>query len=118
VSCIFCKIVDGSIPSPRVMETDEFIVIRDIQPQAKTHLLVIPKEHLASLEDVYPASGVGRPELVGRFFEVGARAARAEGLLPGGFRSVINTGRDGGQTVFHLHLHILGGGPLGGGFGA
>lgn len=118
MSCVFCQIVAGTIPSPRVMETDEFIVIRDLHPQAKTHLLVIPKEHLASLEDAFPVSGVGRPELIGRLFEVGARAARQEGLLPGGFRAVINTGRDGGQTVFHIHLHILGGGALSGGFGA
>jgi histidine triad (HIT) family protein len=110
--CLFCKIVEGAIPAPKLYEDERFICIRDIRPQAKTHLLVLPKEHIASLEDAFPEKGTSRPELVGELFEVGAKVARANGLLPGGFRAVINTGPDGGQTVFHLHLHVLGGGLL------
>jgi len=107
--CIFCKIVRGEIPSPRVYEDDRFIVIRDIRPQAKTHWLVLPKVHVASLDDAFPVHGPTQAALVGELFEVGTKLARQNGLLPGGFRSVINTGSDGGQTVFHLHLHVLGG---------
>lgn len=116
-SCIFCKIILGQIPSPRVYEDSQFICIRDIQPQAKTHLLVIPKQHIASLEEVYPQAGADQTQLMSSLFEIATRVARQEGLLPGGFRSVINTGLQGGQTVFHLHLHLLGGEVLGGAFG-
>lgn len=104
--CVFCKIAAGGIPAPKLYEDDSFFCIRDIRPQAKIHLLVMPKEHIHSLEQA-------SPELVGRLFETGVKVAQQQGLLPGGFRSIINTGRDGGQTVFHLHLHLLGGGALG-----
>jgi histidine triad (HIT) family protein len=110
--CIFCKIVAGSIPSARVYEDAEFICIRDIQPHAKTHLLVIPKVHVASLAEVFPETGFSNSQMVGRMFEVGTKIARAQGLVERGFRAVINTGKDGGQTVFHLHLHLLGGQSL------
>jgi histidine triad (HIT) family protein len=112
VDCLFCKIVHGEIPSPRVYEDDDFVCIRDIRPQAKVHLLVLPKKHVASLDDAFPAQGAAQSQLVGDLFAAGTRIARQEGLLPGGFRAVINTGRDGGQTVFHLHLHVLGGASL------
>lgn len=105
--CIFCKIIQGEIPSPRVYEDADFICIRDIRPQAKTHLLVIPKAHLPTLEQ-----GADDPELMGKFLATTTKIAREQGLLPAGFRSVINTGVAGGQTVFHLHLHILGGETL------
>ena len=108
--CIFCKIVSGAVPSPKLHEDERFIAIRDIHPQAKTHLLVISKEHVASLDEAFPVQGESRSELVGRLVETGTRLAREFGLLPGGFRSVINTGHEGGQTVFHLHLHVLGDG--------
>jgi histidine triad (HIT) family protein len=111
--CIFCKIVGGEIPAPRVHEDSAFICIRDIRPQAKTHLLVLPKAHVASLADAFPESGEGQAGMVGKLFQVATAIARKQGLLPGGFRAVINTGEDGGQTVFHLHLHILGGEALG-----
>jgi histidine triad (HIT) family protein len=107
--CIFCKIVRGEIPSPKLYEDDRFIAIHDIRPQAKTHWLVLPKEHISSLDEAFPAQGRSQYQLVGEMFEVGTKLARQSGLLPGGFRSVINTGHDGGQTVFHLHLHVLGG---------
>jgi histidine triad (HIT) family protein len=111
--CLFCKIIAGSIPSPRVYEDDKFICIRDIRPQAKVHLLVIPKEHVASLDTTYPLDGASHGDLVGELFETGVKIAREQKLLPAGFRSVINTNEGGGQTVFHLHLHLLGGEVLG-----
>jgi histidine triad (HIT) family protein len=107
--CVFCKIIEGKIPAPRVYEDENVICIRDIQPQAKVHLLVIPKVHARTLMDV---DGRG----VASLFEAAQKIAHTQGLLPGGFRSVINTGVDGGQTVFHLHLHLLGGERLRGGF--
>lgn len=110
--CIFCKIVAGGIPAPKLYEDDRFICIRDVQPKAKTHLLILPKEHVVSLEAAFPENGTQLTGLIGELFEVGTRVARQQGLLPGGFRTVINTGANSGQTVFHLHLHVLGGEPL------
>jgi histidine triad (HIT) family protein len=110
--CLFCKIVRGEIPSPRVYEDERFICIRDIRPQAKIHLLVLPKKHVAGLDEAFPEKGPSQAELIGELFAAGAKVAHQQGLLPGGFRSVINTGRDGGQTVFHLHLHLMGGESL------
>ena len=114
--CIFCKIIAGEIPSPRVYEDADFIAIRDIQPQARTHFLVLPKAHLASLDEAFPAAGGAPVPAISRLLEVATEIARGQGLLPGGFRAVINTGVQGGQTVFHLHLHLLAG-ELGGQFG-
>ncbi|NBU21581.1 histidine triad nucleotide-binding protein [bacterium] len=108
-SCVFCDIISGKIPAPRVYEDSQFICIRDIRPQAKTHLLMIPKEHVASLDEAFPQNSATKSQLIGSLFEAATHVARQEGLLPGGFRSVINTGVQGGQTVFHLHLHLLGG---------
>jgi histidine triad (HIT) family protein len=111
-SCIFCKIVSGQIPSEKLYEDARVICIRDIHPQAKTHLLVIPKAHVASLAEAFPENGSGQEGLLGHAMAAVTRIARERGLLPGGFRTVINTGVEGGQTVFHLHIHILGGEPL------
>ncbi len=108
MDCIFCKIVDGKIPSPRVYEDENSIVIRDLNPQTKQHFLVIPKKHVDSLIPLFENDLEGR-NVVGNLFAAANALAKKEGLLSGGFRSVINTGVDGGQTVFHLHLHILGG---------
>jgi histidine triad (HIT) family protein len=108
-TCIFCKIVAGTISSPRVYEDSQFICIRDIQPQAKTHLLLIPKVHLPSLVEA-------NANLMGPMMELAVKIAHEQGLLPQGFRTVINTGEGGGQTVFHLHVHLLGGGNLRGEF--
>jgi histidine triad (HIT) family protein len=107
--CIFCKIVAGGIPSPRVFENERFICIKDIQPKARVHLLVIPKEHVASLDEAFPVQGKAHTALVGEMLETTTRIAREQKLLPGGFRTVINTGKDGGQTVWHIHAHILAG---------
>ncbi len=117
-ACIFCKINRGEIPSTRVHESANFFAIVDIQPHAKKHFLVMPKEHVASLEDAFPLQGKHRTELVGELIETATLVAREQGLLPGGFRLVLNTGPDAGQTVFHIHAHVIGGEPLKGGFGA
>jgi len=117
MSCLFCRIIQGVIPVIPVYEDDLCICIRDINPQAKTHLLIIPKEHIASLDVAFPEKGVSSAQQVGLLFERAVRIARQQGLLPGGFRTVINTNEHGGQTVFHLHLHLLGGEPLRGSFG-
>ena len=102
--CLFCAIIDGEIPSTKVYEDDVCFAFRDIAPQAPTHVLVVPKEHIASVDGVTPDnSGV-----VAHIFEVIPKIAAAEGLT-GGYRVVSNCGDDAGQTVHHLHFHILGG---------
>jgi len=113
--CIFCKIISGGIPAPRILEDEHAIVVRDIQPQAKKHFLVIPKKHIASLADAFADRKQGQ-ETVAQLFNLAHTLVEKEGLLPGGYRSVINTHADGGQTVFHIHLHILGGEKLKGTF--
>ena len=112
-ACIFCKIIEGGIPSPRVHEDDRFIVIRDIQPQAKAHFLVIPKVHVKSLADVGASHS---SQVFSGLLETAVRVADSQGLSQQGYRTVINTREWGGQTVHHLHLHLLGGQPLRGGF--
>lgn len=108
-SCLFCRIVRKEIPARIVFEDDQVVCFHDVSPQAPTHALVIPKIHLTSLLDADASHGELLPALV-----LGAqRAARELGLAEGGFRTVINTGKDGGQSVFHLHVHVLGGRPLG-----
>jgi histidine triad (HIT) family protein len=111
--CIFCKMVRGEIPAERVHEDESVICIRDIRPQAPVHLLVIPKAHVVSLEAAVPAGGPAQSEMLGQLMVTVTQIARKRGLLPSGFRTVINTGAGGGQTVFHLHVHILGGETLG-----
>ena len=106
--CIFCKIVAGDIPSTRVYEDEHVYAFRDIAPQAAAHILVIPKEHaVISAADVDAANSLH----AARCFEAIAKIARQEGLS-NGFRVITNSGADAGQTVFHLHFHILGGEPL------
>jgi len=106
--CIFCKIVAGEIPSTKVYD-DEFVyAFRDIYPQAPVHILIVPKEHIASVADM----SVENSHLVARCFEAISVITKNEGL-DSGFRVISNTGSEGGQTVFHLHFHLLGGKPLG-----
>jgi len=102
--CLFCKIVAGTIPAKRMYEDDLCLCFADIHPQAPTHLLIIPKEHIASQAECAQAQA----PLLGHLMAKGAEIARSSGLN-GGYRVVINTGPDGGQTVDHLHLHLLGG---------
>lgn len=105
--CLFCKILAGEIPANRVYEDEYSIAFPDINPQAPTHLLIIPKEHLAS-----QAKALAKhEELLGHLLVVAAKLARTH-KLDKGYRVVINTGEDGGQTVHHLHLHLLGGRPM------
>lgn len=105
--CLFCRIVRGEIPATRVAENEHCVAFRDINPQAPTHVLVVPREHVASLNEAKD------PALVGRIALFAAEIARAEGIAEGGYRTVFNTNADAGQTVFHLHLHLLGGRHLG-----
>ena len=103
--CLFCRIVAGEIPSTRVYEDDEVIAFRDIAPRAPTHILVIPRRHIDSVADLTEADG----PLLGRMFAVTAQVARDEGIADAGYRVVSNVGRWAGQTVDHLHLHLMGG---------
>ena len=105
--CLFCKIIAGVIPSTKVYEDETVFAFRDIAPQAPTHILVIPKQHMASVNDVTAENSA----VVAHIFEVIPQIAKAEGL-DGGYRVVSNCGADAGQTVHHLHFHILGGKTL------
>lgn len=105
--CLFCKILAGEIPANRVYEDENAIAFPDINPQAPTHLLIIPKEHLASQTKVLAE----HEQLLGHLLVVAAELARTH-KLDKGYRVVINTGEDGGQTVHHLHVHLLGGRPM------
>ncbi|HKO95487.1 MAG TPA: histidine triad nucleotide-binding protein [Pyrinomonadaceae bacterium] len=107
-NCLFCKIIAGEIPGDFVHQDDRAIVIRDINAQAPTHLLVIPREHIESLDDASQRDET----LLGHLLRVGARVANQAGLDESGYRTVINTGAGAGQSVFHLHVHVLGGRAL------
>ncbi len=106
--CLFCRIVAGEIPSTRVHEDDEIIAFRDIAPRAPTHILVITRRHIASAAELTEADG----PMLGRLFAVTAQIARDQGIAEGGYRIVTNVGVWGGQTVDHLHLHLMGGRPF------
>ena len=101
--CLFCRIVRKEIPATLVAETDRCIAFRDINPQAPVHVVIIPREHVASLNEARDA------DLIGRLSLFAADIARTEGIAESGYRTVVNTNRDAGQTVFHVHLHLLGG---------
>jgi len=103
--CLFCRIVAGEVPSPRILEDDQVIAIRDIAPRAPTHILLIPKRHIRSALELTDADG----PLLGRLFATAADLARAEGIADDGFRLISNVGRWGGQSVDHLHVHLMGG---------
>jgi histidine triad (HIT) family protein len=103
--CLFCKVVRREIPASVVFEDDELLAFNDINPQAPTHVLIIPKRHIDSLNDLAP----GDDALVGTLVRRAAAIAKERGLSAGGYRTVFNTNRDAGQTVFHIHLHLLGG---------
>ena len=105
--CLFCKIRDKQIPAKIVAENEHALAFRDIGPQAPTHVLVIPKKHLSSLNEATHEDAA----LVGELLLLAQKIAKDEGLS-GGYRTVFNTGPDAGQSVFHLHLHLLGGRPL------
>ena len=107
MDCLFCKIINGEIPSNKVYEDDQVFAFRDIEPQAPTHILIIPKQHIKSAAEIDESNS----SVVAHIFEVAAKIAKQEGLA-NGYRVVSNIGEDGGQTVRHLHFHILGGKKL------
>jgi histidine triad (HIT) family protein len=107
VDCIFCKIAAGTIPSKKVREDKQIFAFHDIDPRAPTHILIIPKKHLASLAHAEP----GDEALLGRLLSTAVEIAREQGLEKG-YRVVISTGPEGGQTVDHLHVHLMGGRPM------
>jgi histidine triad (HIT) family protein len=106
--CLFCRIVNREIPASIVYEDDRVLAFSDINPQASTHILVIPTRHIASLNDLAPEDDA----LVGELVRRAAAIARERGIAASGFRTVFNTNRDAGQTVFHVHLHLIGGRSL------
>ena len=106
VDCIFCRIVRGEIPATIVKRSDDAVAFRDLDPRAPTHVLVIPTRHVAAVRD---AAGADGEQLLGRTLAFAAQVARELGLDGGGYRIVTNTGPDAGQSVEHLHLHVLGG---------
>ena len=106
--CLFCRIVHGEIPATIVHRGDGVTAFRDIAPQAPTHILVIPDEHISGAAAMTPDHDV----VVGRLIRVAAELARVEGIEQSGYRLIINQGKDAGQSVFHVHLHLLGGKPL------
>ena len=107
--CIFCRIVAGSLPSVQVYHDDEVIAFRDVNPQAPTHVLVVPRRHIAGIDAIQTSDG----PLLAALAHAANVVAQAEGIATSGYRLVWNVGQDAGQSVFHLHLHLLGGRPLG-----
>jgi histidine triad (HIT) family protein len=106
--CLFCSIIAGETPSTVVLQDEGAIAIRDVNPQAPTHILIIPREHIESLDDASQKDEA----LLGHLLRMAARTANQEGLSEGGYRTVINNGSGAGQSVFHLHVHVLGGRPM------
>lgn len=104
-NCIFCKIAAGEIPADKVYEDDTVVAFRDLNPQAPVHILVIPRKHIATLNDLTPADEA----IIGRLYGAAREIAAAEGFAESGYRTVINCNEAGGQTVFHIHLHLLAG---------
>lgn len=109
MECLFCKIAEGSIPSNKVYEDDKFLVFHDIQPAAPTHVLIIPKKHISTMNDV-AEEDLG---LIGELHKVAQEAAKKLGVAESGYRLINNCGPDSGQAVYHIHYHLLGGSKLG-----
>ena len=106
--CLFCKIASGEIPAKVILQNDHVMAFHDIHPGAPKHALVIPKEHITSIHDVTREHAV----MLGELMLAGREVAEQLGLGDSGYRLVMNTGKDGGQSVFHLHLHVMGGRPM------
>jgi histidine triad (HIT) family protein len=106
MDCLFCRIAAGEIPAQKLYEDEDAIAFQDIQPQAPVHVVLIPRKHIASLAHLSP----GDERLIGHMHVVAKKLAEEKGL--DGFRTVVNTGNDGGQTIHHLHMHLLGGRPM------
>jgi histidine triad (HIT) family protein len=103
--CLFCRIIAGEVPATQIHADDSVVAIRDIAPQAPTHILLLARRHIPSVGELSPADH----DLMGKIFAVGAELAKREGIAEDGYRLVVNVGRNGGQTVDHLHVHLLGG---------
>jgi histidine triad (HIT) family protein len=103
--CLFCRIISGELPSAQIYADDAVVAIRDISPQAPTHILLLSRKHIASVRELAAADH----DLIGKIFAAGAELATREGIAEDGYRLVVNVGRNGGQTVDHLHVHMLGG---------
>jgi histidine triad (HIT) family protein len=106
--CLFCKIINGEIPGSIVYQDERIVAFNDVNPQAPTHVLIVPRAHIATLNDLSPEDD----QLIGELIRRAAAIAKTRGIAAGGFRTVFNTNRDAGQTVFHIHLHLLGGRPM------
>ncbi|MDX2423341.1 MAG: histidine triad nucleotide-binding protein [Amphritea sp.] len=109
MDCLFCKIINNEIPAEIIYEDDRVIAFNDINPQAPTHALVIPRKHIATLNDITPEDC----DLVGHMVMVAGKIAEQQGFAADGYRTVFNCNTHGGQTVYHIHLHVLGGKPMG-----
>lgn len=107
--CLFCKIIAGDIPADIVYESETAIAFRDINPQAPTHVLIIPHKHIATMNDLEEEDQA----MVGSLYSAAQEIAREEGYAESGYRAVMNCNEDAGQTVFHIHLHLLAGRPMG-----
>jgi len=105
--CLFCRLVRGEIPAKLVAQTPECVAFRDIDPQAPTHIVIVPRAHILTLSDVTD------PLIVGQMARLAADIAKSEGVAESGYRVVVNTNTHGGQTVYHLHMHLLGGRRMG-----
>lgn len=109
MECIFCRILAGEIPCQEVMRDEDFIAFRDINPKAPVHVLIVPRQHITDMNELAGSE----PALAGRLFQAVGRVAAREGIAQSGYRVIVNCGPDGGQEVAHLHLHLLGGRPIG-----
>ncbi|MEA2621677.1 MAG: histidine triad family protein [Chloroflexota bacterium] len=106
--CLFCRIVAGEVPARFVHQDEQIVAFHDVNPRAPTHVLLLPRQHISSAADLTEADA----SMLGRLFDVGARIAREAGIADDGYRIVTNVGRDGGQTIDHLHFHLMGGRPF------
>ena len=104
MDCIFCKIASGEIPASKVYEDDHVVAFHDLSPQAPLHVLVIPRKHIATLNDLAPED----TQVMGHLFQAARTIAAQEGIAEEGYRTVVNCNRHGGQAVYHIHLHLLG----------
>jgi histidine triad (HIT) family protein len=107
--CLFCKMTNGEIKPNKVYEDEEILAFRDIAPQAPTHVLIVPKRHISTLNDLQQEDAA----LVGKLYLAAKEVAQAEGIAERGYRTLINCNAEAGQSVFHVHLHLLGGRPMG-----
>src|SRR5919109_4926864 len=106
--CLFCRIIAGEVPGSIVYQDERVVAFNDINPQAPTHMLIVPRRHIPSLNDLAPDDD----QIVGELVRRAAAIAKERGISGGGYRTVFNTNREAGQTVFHIHLHLLGGRPM------